>query len=263
MKNLWFLIIVLITHSLYAGTIATTASDQQHIEYGKQFHHVVPISVKSHEDVLMKGSAVVLNKNWIITAAHVVKDTKSGYIMIDDKKYCLDIVIYHHEFNDDKIGVADIALGYSKRNMDIPFDLELYKKRDEQDKICSVVGYGLTGTFATGAKISDNKKRAGVNRVINIHKNILMCLCDPNKSISMELMIASGDSGGGLFIDGKLAGINSCVLAEDKKPDSDYGDESGHTRISDYAEWIEENIKSKDPILDYNEQYTSYSNTEE
>ena len=54
----------------------------------------------------------------------------------------------------------------------------------------------------------------------------------------LEFLIGSGDSGGGLFLDGKLAGINSCVLAIDKKPNSTYSDESGHTRVSKYIDWI-------------------------
>jgi hypothetical protein len=61
----------------------------------------------------------------------------------------------------------------------------------------------------------------------------------------LEFLIASGDSGGGLFIDNKLAGINSCVMAVDKKPDSTYNDESGHTRISKFIGWIKENIEKK------------------
>ena len=56
-------------------------------------------------------------------------------------------------------------------------------------------------------------------------------------------MIGSGDSGGGLFLDGKLAGINSFVMAADGKTNSDYGDECAHTRISTYKKWIEEKTK--------------------
>jgi hypothetical protein len=175
----------------------------------------------------------------------------------------LDLVVCHAEFDDDKIGSADIALGYSSKVIEIPFDLELYKDNNEENKVCAIVGCGMTGTFATGAVIGDGKKRAGANIIRNIHKNLLMCYCDPKSRIPMELLIASGDSGGGLFIDGKLAGIHSCVMATDKKPDSDYGDESGHTRISDYIDWIEKNISSDDPIKDYDEQYISYSNPPE
>jgi secreted trypsin-like serine protease len=59
----------------------------------------------------------------------------------------------------------------------------------------------------------------------------------------LEFLIASGDSGGGLFIDNKLAGIHSCVMTVGKNPQSKYGEESGHTRISNFIEWIEDNRK--------------------
>ena len=58
----------------------------------------------------------------------------------------------------------------------------------------------------------------------------------------MEFLIASGDSGGGMFINGKLAGINSFVTAADGTTNSDYGDECCHTRISIFAKWIKDHI---------------------
>jgi hypothetical protein len=66
----------------------------------------------------------------------------------------------------------------------------------------------------------------------------------------LEFLICSGDSGGGLFINKKLAGINSCVLAADKKPNSSYGDDAGHTRISKYVPWIKQKIEEKKRSLD-------------
>jgi hypothetical protein len=51
-----------------------------------------------------------------------------------------------------------------------------------------------------------------------------------------------------LFIENKLAGINSFVAADDGKPNSNYGDESGHTRMSLYYNWILEQMK--EPIDD-------------
>jgi secreted trypsin-like serine protease len=72
-----------------------------------------------------------------------------------------------------------------------------------------------------------------------MERSCLICSISGGKKTELEFLIASGDSGGGLFLDGKLAGINSFVSAEDGKTNSSYGDESGHTRISLYREWIE------------------------
>jgi hypothetical protein len=62
-------------------------------------------------------------------------------------------------------------------------------------------------------------------------------------------MIAQGDSGGGLFIGNKLAGINSFLMASDKQPDGTYGDESAFTRVSLYADWVESEIEKYELAL--------------
>ena len=64
----------------------------------------------------------------------------------------------------------------------------------------------------------------------------------------IEGLIAPGDSGGPVFItDGTtryIAGVNSFVGANffDGKADSDYGDISGATRVSVFANWINDTI---------------------
>ena len=110
----------------------------------------------------------------------------------------------------------------------------------------------MYGTFESGVIKSDNKRRGGSNKIAYIDKQLLMCDISHKGSkncTSLEFLIGSGDSGGGLFIDGKLAGINSCVVATDRRPNSSYTDESGHTRVSQFLEWIKkhryENKKKK------------------
>jgi secreted trypsin-like serine protease len=51
-------------------------------------------------------------------------------------------------------------------------------------------------------------------------------------------MIAPGDSGGPLFIGRELAGINSFTMADRGPLNSREGEETGHTRVSLYLEWI-------------------------
>lgn len=230
-----------------AGTIKPSNSDKQHIEYGSQFTHVVRLTVISKDNKKMMGSAVIINKHWILTAAHVIQDAKSCVVSFKDQEYCLSCVVQPKDFTEDNVGKYDIAAGYSEEPFDISFDMELYTEDNEVNKICSIAGFGITGNFSTGATISDSLKRAGSNRIKDIYSDLLICSVTDPKPTSMEFLIASGDSGGGLFIDGKLAGINSCVLSEDKNgPNSDYGDESGHTRISKYVDWITEVINQKE-----------------
>lgn len=234
------LISLFISSVCLGGTIRPDVSDQKYIEYGKKFHCVGRICGVYKSGQNYCASAVAIRPNWILTAAHVVKDSDVCFVTIKDKKTEIKKVIWHKDFEEKEFGFADIALGYSKDSLDLEFYPKLYADTNEEGKICSMAGYGLTGNFNTGIHISDNNIRAGSNFIDKIDRDLLICTPSRNheRTTELEFLIGSGDSGGGLFIDGKLAGINSCVFAVDKKPNSTYTDESGHTRVSKYIDWI-------------------------
>jgi hypothetical protein len=193
------------------------------------------------------ASAVAIDDFNILTAAHVVDNVKTCIFTLNIYDiYCIENIIIHKDFKTDKFGTSDIAIGHSKTAFKLKFYPPLYITDDESSKLCCIAGYGFHGTFLSGANKHDGIKRAGSNMIDSIEKNLLICSPSRRDSptfTSLEFMIASGDSGGGLFIDGKLAGINSCVMAENKQPESKYGEESGHTRISDFLDWIQDNKK--------------------
>ena len=57
-------------------------------------------------------------------------------------------------------------------------------------------------------------------------------------SSPLEFCISPGDSGGPLFAGGKLAGVNSFTMASKGPLKSKAGEETAHTRVSLYREWI-------------------------
>ena len=71
------------------------------------------------------------------------------------------------------------------------------------------------------------------------HGMIVCSVQGTKNQTSLEYLIGHGDSGGGLFIDKKLAGIHSCIYTGDGKLDSSYKDYSAHTRISIHKNWID------------------------
>jgi hypothetical protein len=229
-----------------AGTIDPSVKDSKYIEYGSKFDYVGQLCGIYDNGIFFCASAVVIKENIVLTAAHVVKNQKTCYIKIKDKNYDIVKVVSHKDFTTKMADGGDIAVCFVKEPIKLDFYPELYSDSDELNKECSIAGHGLTGTFITGAHKSDSKKRAGSNVIDNIYNDHLL-VCSVSRSdkrkTGLEFLIGSGDSGGGLFIGNKLAGINSCVLADDKKPDSSYSDESGHTRISKYREWIIDNSK--------------------
>lgn len=253
MNILKFSVIVILSlissFSSVAGTIDPSTSDSKYVEYGKDFNYVFKICGVDDKDIKFCGSCVAIDSHHILTAAHVVENFKECYVTVRDKTYELSEIVIHKSFNEKEFGIGDIALGYCKTDFELDFYPELYDKGDEVDKVCCIGGYGLTGTFLTGPIKSDSLRRAGSNVIHHIEKNLLICTPSRRNDkdyTSLEFCIASGDSGGGLFIDGKLAGINSCVMCNNRSPNSKYGDESGHTRVSRFRDWINANKRKMD-----------------
>jgi len=247
MKCLIAFILILISAQTFAGTIDPEASDQKHIDYGSKFKNVVRIKGicscdknKVHEFL---ASAVIIKPHWALTAAHVVKDGSDVKIVVGEKIYPVTTFV-HENFEEKNFGHNDIALCYSEEDFGLDFYPDIYTEDDEQGKVASLAGYGGTGNFSSGAVKSDGLKRGGSNIINRIERKIIVCTLD-DKRTELEFLIAHGDSGGGLFIANKLAGIHTFVMADDGKPNSDYGDESGHTRTSLYVDWMNEKTSQK------------------
>jgi hypothetical protein len=236
--------ISLVYNASVAGTIDPSVSDSKYVKYGQDFVYVGKLCGSYTDGGKFCASAVAIDDFNILTAAHVVKGSDSCKITINSKVICVSNIICHKDFEANLFGIADIAVGHCDSPIGLKFYPALYDDESEVDSVCSISGYGLTGNFKTGARIYDGKKRAGSNRIDRIEKDLL--ICDPSARgskgyTSLEFLIASGDSGGGLFIGNRLAGINSCVMVGGRSPNSSYGEESGHTRISKFIEWIKEN----------------------
>lgn len=243
-KRVLISILIVLSIGLFSfgGTIDPNIQDKKYLDFGSKFYCVVKLCGTYENDQMFCASGVIIEENFLLTAAHVVKGYKTCYIKINDKKYDLDSIQIHEDF-ETEFGIADIAIAFKKDGFGLEFYPPIYTDNDEIGKISSICGWGLTGNFNTGVTLSDNKLRAGSNTIDYIDKDLLICSASKfgtKDHTPLEYLICSGDSGGGLFIDGKLAGINSCVMATKKSPSSKYGDESGHTRVSNFIKWINE-----------------------
>jgi V8-like Glu-specific endopeptidase len=239
--------LILLGNFSHSGTIDPNTPDEKYIAYGKKFTYIYQICGSNKDKSMFYGSAVAIGSHWAVTAAHVVKDSNICLLhhKESDSAFFVDKIFIHENYDDTRFGKADIALLYTEKDLGLDFYPELYDDNNEINKICCISGYGMTGTFITGVTKSDDYRRAGSNKIDDINSDLLICSASKDKRTELEFLICSGDSGGGLFIDNKLAGINSCVLASDKKPNSTYGDESGHTRISKFTNWIRKIMTTK------------------
>lgn len=109
----------------------------------------------------------------------------------------------------------------------------------------AAAGYGVTGKLSSGYGDGDNKIRAGTMLLTASERSVWVC--DIRRTGSpLPYCIAPGDSGGGLWgtsADGRtvLVGINSYTAKSGTSPvRSQAGEESGHTRVGMYLDWIGE-----------------------
>jgi hypothetical protein len=254
------LIILLgLSSTAISGTRDPNTPDSKHLAYGEKHECVVPVKgkmkVKTVEgeeiEVTASGSGVIIKKRYVLTAAHVVQGTKDPYIILNGKKIQIEWVVIPKAFDINKTGPNDIALCRLHEDAIVDFYPELYDKDDEIGKLCSLAGWGMHGTWKTGTVYDDDKRRAGSNYVDPImFKGMITCsLQDVSKRTSLEFLIGNGDSGGGLFIDKKIAGIHSCIYTGDGKLDSSYKDYSAHTRVSLHKSWIDLITNNYEEIL--------------
>jgi secreted trypsin-like serine protease len=144
---------------------------------------------------------------------------------------------------------SDIALLALLNDFSNTPTASLYSVADENAKQGTYVGFGKTGTGITGSQDNtQGMKRAG-NNIIQVEETpsvdlqtiygILASTFDSpqNGALDLEYATAPGDSGGALFIDGKVAGVTSYGTIGSK-----YGAQSYATRVSEHKSWIDSAI---------------------
>jgi len=228
----------------FSGTIDPNTPDSKHIEYGSKFVYIAKVHGTTPDTKPYFGSGIAHQSNVIITAAHIVQDVGTCRATINSKTINVSKIIVHPNYKMDQFGYYDIAICILEDDIGLEWYPELYTNKNEVGKICSIAGYGATGNFLVGVNKLDDKLRAGSNTIDSIDRGLLVCSPSRTNRTELEYCIASGDSGGGLFIGNKLAGINSCVIHDKGMIKSAYGTFSGHTRISDHVEWITNTIST-------------------
>jgi hypothetical protein len=238
-----------------AGTIRPDVDDEKYIEYGKKHECVLKVRIKEKTNdkfLVGYGSCTMIGPKTMVTAAHIVGGIDEIYVLSPDgKEIKVKYSAFPSLFKLEKTAERwDIAVCRLEEEIKLGFYPELYRDKDEIEKVCSIAGFGATGNHDTGVTDRSLQKRAGSNVIDAIINEMLVCTAGSERITSLEYLIASGDSGGGLFINKKLAGINSNVatIYKDQKADSDKNDFGCHTRVSNHAEWIDQCIEVFDKI---------------
>jgi len=247
--------------------------------FGLTFHDAEATGVAEYADPIstvgkitdsgILASGVYLGDGKVLTAAHVVDNASSLSFTLNGASYSADAWAWHSNWDTSNIaGGADLAIvqladpvtpGTSAASP--------YRDTDELNQQALIVGFGLTGDGEGYDNGSGHQRRAGTN-VIDVGYNgsdddVLVADFDDGTFVNngvgivsssrspttYEASLAPGDSGGGVFLydeavdEWLLAGINSFGGAtgrfDNDDPNGSYGDLSGFTRVSSYADWID------------------------
>lgn len=239
------LIILVLCRVVAAGTIEDTIPDARYREYGETFSRytcrLIGVNTDGEPQV---GTCTLLAPHWALTAAHVVEGMATCFVLTDAGPHRIDRVFTPRDYAG-RFAEGDIALVHVVRAFPLTTYPPLTDGTERLGSVATAVGYGVTGPLSQGYGRGDNQIRAGT--VLLTAQERCVWMCDIRRTgTPLPLCIAPGDSGGGLWstaADGRtvLVGVNSFTSRRGRGPTrSQVGEESGHTRVAMYREWMHE-----------------------
>ena len=226
--------------SAFAGTTDDALPDARYLAYAEGFRPYTARIIGLRTDgTTPTGSCVLIHDHWALTAAHVVEDWTRGIVHSSNGIRRIEKIYSHAKYQNWNAGWHDLALVRVAE----PFGLDWYPPlssgQETLGATVSVAGYGMTGRLSTGHTHGDGALRAGTGRIVRFERGCIVLPAMRGGS-PLPLCIAPGDSGGPLFVAGRLAGINSFTMkdVDGTRTRSRVGEESAHTRVSLYHDWF-------------------------
>jgi hypothetical protein len=233
------IILAVLCSPLVAGTTDDAVPDARYVEYGRSFStYTARISGVGGDGRRASASCTLLSPHWAITAAHVVHGCTDVIVTSGTLPRAAATVVIHPDWQRDVHGLHDLALVRCDEPLELDFFPALSNGDEHVGQVVSIAGYGLHGRLTEGHTDHDGRLRAGTQTIERFDRSLIVCHAACGTSV-LEVCISPGDSGGPLFAGGRLAGVNSFTMAaKGATLKSRQGEETAHTRVSLYREWI-------------------------
>ncbi len=182
-------------------------------------------------------TGTVIAPNWVLTAGHCCEGIRPSQLRqfsfeVDGRNYNWAATYIHPAYN---FPDGDVALIKLKTNVTGITPAVLRNAAPRVGDFMTIVGFGLTGTGASGTTGGSGIKRFGTVRLDGVDPFFVTWNFD-----SPELNnTAPGDSGGPGFVGGEIASVCSGGSNED----AGWGDQSFNTRTDAYRTWINTTLR--------------------
>jgi len=196
--------------------------------------------LKERSDKFCTGTLIA--PNWVLTAGHCLEGIRPSQLNrfsfeVGGVSYAWSSIKIHPSYN---FPDGDVGLIKLKKSVPGITPAMMSTVAPRVGDLMTIVGFGLTGTGATGTTGGAGIKRFGTVRLDGVDSKFVTWNFDAPEVNNT----APGDSGGPGFINGKIASVTSGGANED----AGWGDESFSTRTDFYASWIQTSMRSANAL---------------
>ena len=214
---------------------------EKYVELGASFKAVCRVG--------RGGDGTLIAPRWVLTAGHVARGMQSRrqnkIVTFGDQDYQIEKIVVHPQWR--RMGPHDLGLLKLKTAVEGIEPYGLYTESDENGQTITMVGHGKTGVGNDRQRSEDRRRRAATNKIVDVDEQHIQFVFDaPPNGTDLEGTPGPGDSGGPALIikDGEplVAGVSSKGTDGQNGPGT-YGAREFFVRVSQYTDWIRENIK--------------------
>lgn len=243
-----FVLLLAITSTANAMIIRHDVEDAKYQAVAQRDHSTVTFLGLYKGDEIVLGTGSLIDKQWIVTAAHVANELTTGNkVQFKTDFYSIKEVIKHPLWKERHFP-NDIALVQLASPIEDATIAKLNHASTEKGKIATFVGRGDYGNGLVGVAGADKQLRAVHNAVVGVLEQWLQFIFDRDaNALPLEGISGPGDSGGPAYLVSTnlvcLIGVSSWQNAESTNwEEGKYGVIEHYSRIAYFRDWIEKTL---------------------